>query len=166
MTLNRSFGLSLVAAALLAAYGCGKEEPKQAATPAPAAAPAMPEMTVKIGHVGPTTGPQAHLGKDNENGARLAIDDANAKGVTIDGKKVKFELIAEDDQADPKQGTTVAQKLVDAKVAGVVGHLNSGTTIPASKLYSDAGIPQISPSATKASRPRSASWRTTCSKAA
>jgi len=88
------------------------------------------------------------LGKDNENGARLAIEDANAKGVVIDGKKVKFDLVAEDDQADPKQGTTVAQKLVDAKVAGVVGHLNSGTSIPASKIYSDAGIPQISPSAT------------------
>jgi branched-chain amino acid transport system substrate-binding protein len=150
MTINRSLGLSLVAAALLAAYGCGKEEPKQAATstPAPAATPAVPEMTVKIGHVGPTTGPQAHLGKDNENGARLAIDDANAKGVTIDGKKVKFELDAQDDQADPKQGTIVAQKLVDDKVAGVVGHLNSGTSIPASKIYSDAGTPQISPSAT------------------
>jgi branched-chain amino acid transport system substrate-binding protein len=145
MTLNRSLGLSLVAAALLTVYGCGKEEPKPAAS---AAAPAMPEMTVKIGHVGPTTGPQAHLGKDNENGARMAIDDANAKNIVIDGKKIKFELIAEDDQADPKQGTTVAQKLVDAKVAGVVGHLNSGTTIPASKLYSDAGIPQVSPSAT------------------
>src|SRR6266516_2925785 len=145
MTLNRSLGLSLVAAALLAAYGCGKEEPKPAA---PAAAPAMPEVTVKVGHVSPTTGTQAHMGKDNENGARLAIEDANAKGITIDGKKVKFELLAEDDQADPKQGTTVAQKLVDAKVAGVVGHLNSGTSIPASKIYSDAGVPQISPSAT------------------
>ena len=133
MTLNRSLGLSLVAAALLTAYGCGKEEPKQqaAATPAPTAAPAMPEMVVKVGHVGPTTGPQAHLGKDNENGARMAIDDANAQGIVIDGKKVKFELDAQDDQADPKQGTIVAQKLVDDKVAGVVGHLNSGTSIPA-----------------------------------
>jgi branched-chain amino acid transport system substrate-binding protein len=66
----------------------------------------------------------------------------------IGGKVLKLELIPEDDQADPKQGTIVAQKLVDAKVAAVVGHLNSGTTIPASKIYSDAGIPQISPSAT------------------
>ena len=148
MKLNRSLGLTLVAAALVTAYGCGKEEPKKTDTAASTAAPAMPEATVKIGHVGPTTGPQAHLGKDNENGARMAIDDANAKNIVIDGKKIKFELVAEDDQADPKQGTTVAQKLVDAKVAGVVGHLNSGTTIPASKLYSDAGIPQISPSAT------------------
>jgi branched-chain amino acid transport system substrate-binding protein len=78
----------------------------------------------------------------------MAIDELNAKGVTIGGKKVKFELLAEDDAADPKQGTAAAQKLVDAKVNGVIGHLNSGTTIPASKIYSDAGIPQISPSAT------------------
>jgi branched-chain amino acid transport system substrate-binding protein len=106
------------------------------------------DMVVKIGHVAPTSGPQAHLGKDNENGARMAIDDLNAKGVTIGGKKAKFELLAEDDAADPKQGTAVANKLVDSKVNGVVGHLNSGTSIPASKIYSDAGIPQISPSAT------------------
>jgi branched-chain amino acid transport system substrate-binding protein len=106
------------------------------------------DLVVKIGHVGPTSGQIAHLGKDNENGARMAIDELNAKGVTIGGKKAKFELLAEDDGADPKQGTAAAQKLVDAKVNGVVGHLNSGTSIPASKIYSDAGIPQVSPSAT------------------
>ena len=106
------------------------------------------DMVVKIGHVAPTSGGIAHLGKDNENGARMAIDELNAKGVTIGGKKAKFELLAEDDAADPKQGTAVANKLVDAKVNGVIGHLNSGTSIPASKIYSDAGIPQISPSAT------------------
>ena len=106
------------------------------------------DMVVKIGHVAPTSGAIAHLGKDNENGARMAIEDLNAKGVTIGGKKVKFELLAEDDAGDPKQGTAAAQKLVDAKVNGVIGHLNSGTSIPASKIYSDAGIPQISPSAT------------------
>ena len=106
------------------------------------------DMVVKIGHVAPISGTAAHLGKDNENGARMAIDELNAKGVMIGGKKVKFELLAEDDASDPKQGTAAAQKLVDAKVNGVIGHLNSGTTIPASKLYHDAGIPQISPSAT------------------
>ena len=106
------------------------------------------DMVVKIGHVAPVSGPQAHYGKDNENGARMAIEDLNAKGVTIGGKKVKFELQAEDDAADPKQGTAAAQKLCDAKVAGVVGHLNSGTTIPASKVYNDCGIPHITPSAT------------------
>jgi branched-chain amino acid transport system substrate-binding protein len=106
------------------------------------------EQVVKIGHVAPISGAIAHLGKDNENGARLAVEELNAKGISIGGKKIKFELLAEDDAADPKQGTAAAQKLVDAKVSGVVGHLNSGTTIPASKIYSDAGIPQVSPSAT------------------
>ena len=106
------------------------------------------DVVVKIGHVGPTSGGIAHLGKDNENGARMAIDELNAKGVMIGGKKVKLELLAEDDAGDPKQGTAAAQKLVDSKVVGVIGHLNSGTTIPASRIYSDAGIPQISPSAT------------------
>jgi branched-chain amino acid transport system substrate-binding protein len=109
---------------------------------------ALADVTVKIGHVAPISGPQSHLGKDNENGAQMAIDELNAKGVMIGGEKAKFELLKEDDAADPKQGAAAAQKLVDAKVNGVVGHLNSGTSIPASKLYSDAGIPQISPSAT------------------
>ena len=106
------------------------------------------DMVVKIGHVAPLSGGQAHYGKDNENGARMAIEDLNAKGVTIGGKKVKLELVAEDDAADPKQGTAAAQKLCDAKVNGVVGHLNSGTTIPASTVYNGCGIPHITPSAT------------------
>jgi branched-chain amino acid transport system substrate-binding protein len=109
---------------------------------------ALAQTVVKIGHVGPLTGGIAHLGKDNELGARLAIEDLNAKGIKIGGQAVKFELVAEDDGADPKQGTAAATKLVDAKVNGVIGHLNSGTTIPASKIYHDAGIVQISPSAT------------------
>ena len=106
------------------------------------------EQVVKIGHVGPLSGQIAHLGKDNENGARMAIDALNAKGMTIGGKKIKFVLQGEDDGANPQQATAAAQKLADAKVHGVIGHLNSGTTIPASKIYNDAGIPQISPSAT------------------
>jgi branched-chain amino acid transport system substrate-binding protein len=105
-------------------------------------------LIVRIGSVAPLTGPQAHLGKDNENGARMAIDDANAKGIEIGGRKVHFELVSEDDQADPKTATIVAQKLVDDKVVGVVGHMNSGTSIPAAKIYSDNGVVQISPSAT------------------
>ena len=109
---------------------------------------AFAQEVVKIGHVAPMSGAIAHLGKDNEYGARLAIEELNAKGISIGGKKVKFELLAEDDAADPKQGAAAAQKLADQKVSGVVGHLNSGTSIPASKIYSDAGIPQISPSAT------------------
>jgi branched-chain amino acid transport system substrate-binding protein len=103
---------------------------------------------IKIGSVSPLTGPQAHLGKDNENGARLAVDEINAAGLVIGGKKMHIDLISEDDQADPKIATTVAQKLVDNGVVGVIGHLNSGATIPASTIYHNAGIPQISPSAT------------------
>ena len=144
-----------VALAALTLVACGKKEeaaaPASAPAPtaaAPAAAPPAETLVVKIGHVGPTSGAIAHLGKDNELGAKMAIEELNAKGVKIGDKVAKFELLAEDDAADPKQGTAVAQKLVDSKVNGVVGHLNSGTTIPASKLYSDAGIPQISPSAT------------------
>ena len=105
-------------------------------------------LEVKIGHVAPLTGGIAHLGKDNENGARLAIEEANAAKIKIGGKVARFSLVAEDDQADPKVGTTVAQKLVDQKVVGVVGHLNSGTSIPASPIYNGAGIPVISGSAT------------------
>ena len=104
--------------------------------------------TVYIGQVSPLTGPQAHLGRDNDNGARLALDEINAKGLTIDGQKITLVLKSEDDGADPKTATTVAQKLVDEGVVGVIGHLNSGATIPASKIYADNGIPQISPSAT------------------
>jgi len=144
--------LSVVALSVVAAFAlsaCGqKEEPKPVAAPAAPAPVAKPEVVVKLGHVAPMTGPQAHLGKDNENGAVLAIEELNAQGIEIAGAKIKFELMGEDDQADPKQGSIVAQKLVDAKVNGVIGHLNSGTTIPASKLYADAGIPQISGSAT------------------
>jgi len=108
------------------------------------------EQVVKIAHVGPITGPIGHIGKDNENGAKMAIEELNAQGITLDGKKTKFVLISEDDASDPKQATAVAQKLVDAKVAGVIGHVNSGASIPASKIYYDAGIPQISPSTTSA----------------
>lgn len=119
-----------------------------AASVAVASGLAFSQEVIKLGHVGPTSGGIAHLGKDNENGAKLAIEELNTKGVKIGGKAVKFELLTEDDAGDPKQGTAVAQKLADQKVKGVVGHLNSGTSIPASKIYSDAGIPQISPSAT------------------
>jgi branched-chain amino acid transport system substrate-binding protein len=109
---------------------------------------ASADEVVKIGHVGPLTGQIAHLGKDNENGARLAVEEINKKGLVINGQKITLQLDAQDDAADPRTATQVAQKLVDDKVVAVVGHLNSGTTIPASKIYSDAGIVQISPSAT------------------
>lgn len=147
----REFKLGAVAVAVAFGLGaCSKEEPKtepakQAAKDAP---PPPQEVVVKVGHAAPLTGGIAHLGKDNENGARLAIEQANAKAMTIDGKKVRFELVAEDDEEKPDKGPIVAQKFADAKVAGVVGHLNSGVTIPASAVYNQAGIPMISGSAT------------------
>ena len=119
-----------------------------AAIAAAAGVASAQEQVVKIGHVAPVSGAQAHYGKDNENGARMAIEELNTQGITIGGKKIKFELVAEDDAADPKQGTAAAQKLCDSKVAGVVGHLNSGTTIPASKVYNDCGIPHVTGAAT------------------
>jgi branched-chain amino acid transport system substrate-binding protein len=137
---NGWLGVTVVVVAVLALSGCSKKDQIEKT--------ADGALIIKIGQVSPLTGPQAHLGKDNDNGARLAIDEANARGVTLAGQKVKFVLLSEDDQADPKTATIVAQKLVDAQVKGVIGHLNSGTSIPASKIYFDAGIPQISPSAT------------------
>ena len=139
--------VATVAALALTLIACGQE-----ASPPPkkqADAPKAPEaVVVRIGAASPLTGPQAHIGIDIRNGAQLAIDDANAAKISIGGKPVKFELVAEDDEANPTKATTVAQKLVDAKVVAVVGHFNSGASIPASKIYSDAGIPQISPSST------------------
>jgi len=137
------FALAIAASFVLGAAGCSKEKPQDGAkTQAPSG------TTVKIGIVAPLTGPQSHIGKDMENAVRLAAADANAANIMIGGQPLRFEVMAEDDQADPKMAPVVAQKLADAKVNAVVGHFNSGTTIPASKIYSDAGIPQISPSAT------------------
>ena len=130
------------AAALAAGLGaCGKQEDK-------AKSGSSLERVVKIGHAAPLTGGIAHLGKDNEYGAKLAIDEANAKGMTIGGEKIVFEMLSEDDEGKPDKGPIIAQKFVDAKVSGVVGHLNSGVTIPASAVYNQAGIPMISGSAT------------------
>jgi len=131
----------VIAAASLLIFAAGS--PAQAQS-----RPAGKVLQVRIGTVSPLSGSSAHAGKDIENGARMAIDELNAKGITLGGSKVQWVLQPEDDGADPRTGTTVAQKLVDAKVAAVVGHLNSGTTVPASKIYANAGIAQISPAAT------------------
>src|SRR3569832_1133243 len=112
-----------------------------AALAAVAGIAAAQDAVVKKGHVAPLSGPQAHYGKDNEIGVRMAIEDLNAKGVTIGGKKVKLEIQAEDDAADPKQGTAAAQKLCDAKVAGVVGHLNSARRSPPRRSTTSAAFP-------------------------
>ncbi|HEY6720972.1 MAG TPA: branched-chain amino acid ABC transporter substrate-binding protein [Burkholderiales bacterium] len=144
MICSRFGGFALAALVAWGVAACGGEKKPQAQSPSAAG------ITILIGHVAPLTGGIAHLGKDNENGARLAVEEANAAKIKIDGKDVRFEMLAEDDQSDPKVGTTVAQKLVDAKVVGVVGHLNSGVTIPASAIYNGTTppTPMITGSAT------------------
>ncbi|SAL15595.1 extracellular ligand-binding receptor [Caballeronia peredens] len=148
-----------IAAAVAMATACGKKDEGGAGTAASAAssaavpgasapAPASEATVVKIGHVAPLTGLQAHLGKDNENGARLALEEISAQGLTIDGRSIRLVLDAQDDAADPRTGEEAAQRLVDDHVVAVIGHMNSGVSIPASKIYSDAGIAQISPSTT------------------
>ncbi len=149
--MNHLFKIAPIAiAAVVALAACGKKEEAAKAEPAKAAAPAAaPAEIIKIGHVAPLTGGIAHLGKDNENGAKMAADEINAAGgLKIGDKTYKLEIVAEDDKADPKEGTLAAQKIVDSGAIAVVGHLNSGTTIPASKIYADASMAQISPSAT------------------
>jgi branched-chain amino acid transport system substrate-binding protein len=110
-------------------------------------AAAQDQQIVKIAHAGPVSGGIAHIGKDTENGVRMALDDLNAQNLVIGGKKIKFELAAEDDAGDPRQATAVAQKLCDQRVAGVVGHLQSGTSIPASAIYAKCDLPHVSASA-------------------
>ncbi|NLU16085.1 MAG: branched-chain amino acid ABC transporter substrate-binding protein [Serratia liquefaciens] len=113
-----------------------------------AASSALADETILIGLAGPLTGPSARIGKDLENGAQLAIADANAQKPTLKGKAVTFKLLSEDDQSDPRTAVAVAQRLVDEGVAGVVGHWNTGTSIPAARIYHDAGIAQVAPVAT------------------
>ena len=138
---RHTYALFFIVALLLNFTACNKSDTAKTES-------TSDELLVRIGAAAPLTGPQAHIGKYNENGTRMAIEDANAKGIMIGGRKARFELLSEDDQTDPKTATIVAQKLVDAKVNGVIGHLNSGTTIPASRIYNDNGIAQVSPSAT------------------
>jgi branched-chain amino acid transport system substrate-binding protein len=144
---KRAVRLVTAATAMVVAAGiagCGKKEEQAAGS----GSGSSMQRVVKIGHAAPLTGGIAHLGKDNENGVRLAIEEANAKGLTIGGEKVVFEMLTEDDEGKEAKGPIIAQKFADAKVAGVVGHLNSGVTIPASAVYNQAGIPMISGSAT------------------
>ena len=132
--------MRLVFIVALMAAGCNQAAPPSTST--------TQHVTVLLGHAGPLTGSIAHQGKDDENGVALALEQANAKKLTIGGRPVVFRMLSEDDQGDPKVGTLVAQKFVDARVSAVIGHLNSGVTIPASEIYNKAGIPVISGSAT------------------
>lgn len=106
------------------------------------------DLVIKVGHSGPLTGNQAAAGLDNERGVRLALDDLNSSDFRIGGKRARFELVSEDDQGDPKTGVLVAQKLVDMGLRVVIGHYNSGVSIPASRIYNQAGIPMITAAST------------------
>ncbi len=141
--------LPVVSVLALALSACGGGDKAAGGGKSACGSLAADEICVKIGSGEPKSGGIAHIGKDNENGVQLAINEINAKGdLIIGGKKVKLVLVGEDDAADPKQGTIVAQKLVDEKVAAVVGHATSGVSIPANAVYSAAGLVQISPSST------------------
>ncbi|MDF0606525.1 branched-chain amino acid ABC transporter substrate-binding protein [Neisseriaceae bacterium TC5R-5] len=131
-----SFFIAAIAATTLSA--CSKQEPASGT-----AATSSADRVVKIGFAAPLTGPQAHYGEDYQRGVLLALEDVNASKPSIGGQAVKFEIDSQDDQADPKTATQIAQKLVDNKTSGIIGHFNSGTSIPASKVYADAGIPMI-----------------------
>ncbi len=106
---------------------------------------AKKEETIKIGVAGPMTGDQSKMGIDIKNGTELAVKEWNQKGGVL-GKKI--ELLVEDDQHDPKQAVSVANKLVNAGAAGIIGHFNSSASIPASSVYSRAKIPMITPAST------------------
>jgi branched-chain amino acid transport system substrate-binding protein len=110
---------------------------KAAETPAP--------ETIKIGLAGAQTGSDGEIGMSMLNGSQVAIDEWNAKGGVL-GKKI--EAIALDDEASGQKAVTVAQSLIDAGVVAVIGHFNSGCTLPASRLYNDAKIVEISPGST------------------
>lgn len=146
--MNKIINASLIAAAAASLVACGGHDQPAAESSATAATAASGDLTVKIGSANPLTGPFAHWGRDADNGVQLAVEEANASGVTLGGQKVKFEVVSEDDQADPKTATQVAQRFIDSGVVAVVGHLTSGAAIPASRIYSDAGVPMVAGSVT------------------
>jgi branched-chain amino acid transport system substrate-binding protein len=106
------------------------------------------DEVVKIGFAAPLTGALAQFGKETETGAQLAVDELNAHPLIVNGKAVQLVLDAQDDAGDPRAATQVAQRLIDNGVVAIVGHMTSGTSVPASRLYHNAGVAQLSPGAT------------------
>ncbi len=100
---------------------------------------------IKLGVAGPITGPNAAFGAQLKNGVEQAVEDINAKGGVL-GQKITVSV--GDDRSDPKEGVSVANKFVGDGVKWVVGHFNSGVTMPASEVYQENGIIMVSPSAT------------------
>ena len=103
------------------------------------------EDVIKIGIAGPMTGDQAKMGTDFKNGVSLAVEEWNSKGGVL-GKKIA--VVVSDDQHDPKQAVSVANKMVNEGVVGVIGHFNSSCSLPASDVYNRAGIPMLTPGST------------------
>jgi len=101
---------------------------------------------IKMGVAGPITGPNAAFGAQLKNGADQAVADINAAGGIL-GQKIILSTVG-DDRADPKEGVSVANKFAADGVKFVIGHFNSGVTIPASEVYQENGIYMITPSAT------------------
>jgi branched-chain amino acid transport system substrate-binding protein len=103
------------------------------------------ENVIRIGAAGPMTGDQSKMGVDLRNSVELAVAEWNEKGGVL-GKKIV--LLSADDQADPKQAVSIANKLINQKAVALVGHWNSSCSIPASKYYQDANIVMVSPATT------------------
>jgi branched-chain amino acid transport system substrate-binding protein len=131
----------------LAAGAASGAEPASAPAPVSGAHAATP-ITVRIGFVAPLSGDDANYGHDLQNGVQLALDEANAQGLKIGDQPAHFELVPLDDQGDPRLGMQAAAQFANLGVSAVVGHFNSGTAIPASRIYESAGIPMIDPAAT------------------
>ena len=112
---------------------------------------------VKMGVVGPITGPNAAFGAQLTNGVVQAVEDINAAGGML-GKKI--ELSKGDDVSDPKQGVSVANKFAADGVKFVVGHFNSGVTIPASDVYAENGMIVVTPAATNPKLTEKGLWNT------
>ena len=115
------------------------------------------QAQVKLGVAGPITGPNAAFGAQLKNGAEQAVEDINAAG-GIMGQKIT--LVVGDDVSDPKQGVSVANKFVSDGVKMVVGHFNSGVSIPASDVYQESGIIEITPASTNPKFTERGMWNT------
>ncbi len=112
-------------------------------------AAARAASTITIGVAGPFTGDQAAFGDMLRNGVTLAAEEWNSKGgVSVGGKRMKVDILWGDDRHDPREGISIAHKFVNSGVVGVVGHFNSSVSIPASTVYAEADVIQITPAST------------------
>nr|WP_324879020.1 branched-chain amino acid ABC transporter substrate-binding protein [Herbaspirillum sp.] len=134
---------------VLAAVGCPAAwaAPGKPLLPAATEEAGRAEDTLAIGFAGPLSGASMAVGRSMQNGAQLAVDEANRRGLRIGGKSYRLKLISQDDRADPGTAEYVARYLVGQRVIGVVGHWTSGTSLVAAPVYHAAGVIQVTPSA-------------------